>query len=147
MEGDSAINTLVSKDNHFMYWTGKKQDSRKYQNPIGHVKMPFKNWLQLATEAEQHKLSKDSKHYYFRKNEPSGVKFKKSTFIGKDLSIFSTLTNNFFVSNVAKNKGIQCRFGMINVIAESHYDSGRNMVRCCDRDALLNHCLYVIILF
>ena len=26
------------------------------------------------------------------------------------------------------NKGIQCRFGMRGVIAESHYDSGRNMV-------------------
>ena len=26
------------------------------------------------------------------------------------------------------NKGIQCRFGMKGVIAEAHYDGGRNMV-------------------
>jgi oxalate decarboxylase/phosphoglucose isomerase-like protein (cupin superfamily) len=29
---------------------------------------------------------------------------------------------------VKANKGIQCRFGMRGIIAESHYDSGRNMV-------------------
>lgn len=112
MKGDSAINTLVSKDNHFMYWTGKKQDSIKYKNPVNHVKMPFENWLQLASDAENNHLSMDSKHYYFRKNEPLGAQSRKSTFIGKDISIFSTPTNNFFVSDVSKNKGIQCRFGM-----------------------------------
>jgi hypothetical protein len=115
MEEDKAINTLVSKDNHFMYWTGKKEDSNNYKNPVDHIKMSFKTWLRLATDAEKHKLPTDSKHYYFRKNEPSsqgGVKFKKSTFIGKDISIFSTPTDNFFVSDVSKNKGIQCRFGM-----------------------------------
>ena len=109
---DTAINTLVSKDNHFMYWTGKKEDSNKYSNPMDHVQMPFRAWLQLATDAEQNKLPNDSKHYYFRKNEPSGMKSKKSTFIGKDISIFSSTTDNFFVSDVSKNKGIQCRFGM-----------------------------------
>ena len=37
---------------------------------------------------------------------------KKTTFVGKDLGIFSSTVNNFFVFNVARNKGIQCRFGM-----------------------------------
>ena len=46
----------------------------------------------------------------------------------EDLTIFSTSTNNDFVTNVARNKGIQCRFGMRGIIAECHYDSGKNMV-------------------
>ena len=32
------------------------------------------------------------------------------------------------MSNIKLNKGIQCRFGMRGVIAEAHYDGGRNMV-------------------
>jgi len=52
-----------------------------------------------------------------------------SQFISSDLAIFSTTTPNFFVTNVDANKGIQCRFGMKGVIAEAHYDGGRNMVR------------------
>lgn len=39
-------------------------------------------------------------------------KGKKTTFVGKDLELFSEMENNFFVFNVEKNKGIQCRFGM-----------------------------------
>jgi hypothetical protein len=51
------------------------------------------------------------------------------SFVAKDLELFSTKQNNFFITNVKDNKGIQCRFGMRGVIAEAHYDSGRNMVR------------------
>jgi hypothetical protein len=111
-EGDSAINTLVSKNNHFMYWTGKKADSNKYKNPLEHVKMPFKNWLSIARAADDKLLPSSAPHYYFRKNEPAGPTNRKTTFVGRDISIFSTETNNFFVSDVSKNKGIQCRFGM-----------------------------------
>jgi hypothetical protein len=49
--------------------------------------------------------------------------------VSSDLGVFSTVRENFFVTNVAGNKGIQCRFGMKGVIAEAHYDGGRNMVR------------------
>lgn len=49
-------------------------------------------------------------------------------FISSDLKPFSTVKDNFFVTNVMANKGIQCRFGMKGVIAEAHYDGGRNMV-------------------
>lgn len=60
--------------------------------------------------------------YYYVSGE------RDSTFIARDLKLFSTTQNNFFITNVKANKGIQCRFGMRGVIAESHYDSGRNMI-------------------
>ncbi len=46
----------------------------------------------------------------------------------QDLPCFTPGTENFFVTDIRKNKGIQCRFGMRGVIAEAHYDGGRNMV-------------------
>lgn len=49
-------------------------------------------------------------------------------FVNADLGIFTPPTENFFVTNIMANKGIQCRFGMRGVIAEAHYDGGRNMV-------------------
>ena len=55
-------------------------------------------------------------------------KAKLGQFLSNDLALFSTTVDNFFVSKVSANKGIQCRFGMKGVIAEAHYDGGRNMV-------------------
>jgi hypothetical protein len=84
--------------------------------------MSFKEWLTRAKNADINKLSNTSEHFYFHASE------RTSRFVSQDLQLFSTKTNNFFVSNVKANKGIQCRFGMRGVIAETHYDSGRNMV-------------------
>ena len=73
------------------------------------------------------------KHYYLMTGVQAGRTVHRnkalSQFISKDLPIFSTVENNFFVTRVDANKGIQCRFGMKGVIAEAHYDGGRNMVR------------------
>lgn len=42
------------------------------------------------------------------------------TYIARDLPVFSTKTDNFFVSNVKANKGIQCRFGIIFILNIFH---------------------------
>jgi hypothetical protein len=72
------------------------------------------------------------KHYYLMTGVQAGRLVRKnhrlSQFISQDLPIFSTVEENFFVTRVDANKGIQCRFGMKGVIAEAHYDGGRNMV-------------------
>ena len=70
-------------------------------------------------------MSNDTKHYYFMSNSAHG---NKQGFIAQDLKVFTTRKENFFITNVKANKGIQCRFGMRGIIAEAHYDSGRNMV-------------------
>lgn len=72
------------------------------------------------------------KHYYLMTGVQAGRLVHKnhrlSQFISADLPCFSTVDENFFVTAVDANKGIQCRFGMKGVIAEAHYDGGRNMV-------------------
>jgi Cupin-like domain len=88
--------------------------------------MSFKKWLETANAADLIKLANSTEHFYFMSNAQAGD--RGNTFIARDLSLFSTPTNNFFITNTKANKGIQCRFGMRGIIAEAHYDSGRNMV-------------------
>ena len=118
-----------SKNNHFMYWTGnrKKYGNGEWTPPTEFVdSMNFNSWLKIAKHADEEKLRNDTVHYYFMSNAPAGD--TKRTFIARDLPLFSTRTENFFVTDVPANKGIQCRFGMRGIISESHYDTGRNMV-------------------
>ena len=117
-----------SKSNHFMYWNANQRlQIKNYKPPTEIVSnMQFETWLHMALHADTVKVKNETVHYYFMSNALPGV--KKSSFISRDLPLFSSLENNFFISNVVANKGIQCRFGMRGVIAEAHYDSGRNMV-------------------
>ena len=115
-----------SRSNHFMYWNNNRDRSRKFTPPTDVIKMKFKDWLVIAKAADATKLLTDTIHYYFMTGAPANDNLR--SFISADLPIFSTRRNNFFISNVYANKGIQCRFGMRGIIAEAHYDSGRNMV-------------------
>lgn len=117
-----------SDSNHFMYWNMHGKNSiPDFLPPTKVVKMSFTAWRKIARNADLVKSSNSSEHFYFmtgsQKNDYSG-----QSFIARDLKMFSTNKNNFFISNVQANKGIQCRFGMRGIVAESHFDAGRNMV-------------------
>lgn len=45
--------------------------------------------------------------------------------VERDLVMFQK-RKSFFIVDPAQQQGIHCRFGMPGVIAEAHYDSGRN---------------------
>jgi hypothetical protein len=115
-----------SNSNHFMFWSGRPH-LRNYKPPTEIVSnMKFQDWLALAKEADRTKKTNNSEYYYFMMGADAHENGR--TFISRDIPMFSTSKNNFFITNVDANKGIQCRFGMRGVIAESHYDSGKNMV-------------------
>ena len=117
-----------SPSNHFMFWTRKGQRRHtQFKEPTEIVAgMSFRDWLALAKKADTEKLGHNSSHLYFMTSADAHEHGR--TFISRDLPLFSTKKDNFFISNVRANKGIQCRFGMRGIIAEAHYDSGRNMV-------------------
>ena len=120
-----------SRNNHFMYWNGNMRGQmRDYWVPPTEfvTSMQFESWLQIAKRADEAKVTKESVHYYFMTNAPPSSSGEEVSFISRDLPSFSDARKNFFVTNTAANKGIQCRFGMRGIIAEAHYDSGRNMV-------------------
>jgi len=126
----SMTNTHVerSKDNHFMYWTmNNGRGNKNFVPPTTIIKdMTFLRWVKLAREADQTKLDNTTEHFYFMCN--AAARDKGRTFISRDLTFFSTQKENFFITNVPANKGIQCRFSMRGIISECHYDTGRNMV-------------------
>jgi oxalate decarboxylase/phosphoglucose isomerase-like protein (cupin superfamily) len=116
-----------SKNNHFMFWSSRGGHISNFKPPTEIMsKMNFDMWLQLARQADTEKWTNTTPHYYFMAGaEPHE---HGRTFISRDLKLFSTEKANFFITKIGRNKGIQCRFGMRGVIAESHYDSGRNMI-------------------
>jgi len=131
MANDPTINVEKSVNNHFMFWKRKPGMGSDFKEPTSFDRnMGFEKWLTKAHEADRNKLESESEHLYFHKNQKQShsLRGKRSTFIGKDLTLFTQTENNFFVFNVEKNKGIQCRFGMRGIIAASHYDAGRNMI-------------------
>jgi hypothetical protein len=113
-----------SADNHFIFFIQKAFPNWKPPQKV--TTMSFPQWSSLAHEADSTALPANAPHYYYvlgsRPHDTS------SSFIARDLSFFSTQQENFFVTSVKSNKGIQCRFGMRGVIAATHYDSGRNMI-------------------
>lgn len=111
-----------SPTNHFMYWNIRGHHMRDYVPPTEIVDMSFDQWLREARDADNNKITNTSTHYYFMTGALAGDHSK--SFIARDLRLFSTRKNNFFITNVMANKGIQCRFSMRGIIAESHYDSG-----------------------
>ena len=115
-----------SDTNHFMYWTPRGKPDPEYEPPTKFITMSFEEWLGIAKAADASKQRNDTVHYYFMTSSPP--RDNKKSFVSRDLTPFSTETNNFFITNVPANKGIQCRFGMRGIIAEAHFDSGRNMV-------------------
>jgi Cupin-like domain len=117
-----------SKNNHFMYWNGNQRSNIKAYEPPTEIvdDMKFENWVRIAHHADEIKVRNESVHFYFMANAQGNGQM--NSFISRDIPIFSTQQPNFFVTNVEANKGIQCRFGMRGIIAEAHYDSGRNMV-------------------
>lgn len=116
-----------STTNHFMYWTKPRRGlPPDYIPPTESVDMQFVDWVEIAKHADQTKLTSESSHYYYMVGSRPGD--TKRSFVARDMSLFSTSTPNFFITNPAANKGIQCRFAMRGIISECHYDSGKNMI-------------------
>ncbi|KAJ1421412.1 cupin-like domain-containing protein [Ochromonadaceae sp. CCMP2298] len=127
LDGEKRTHVERSKSNHFMYWSqGGGRSMRGFKAPTDIIDMTFADWLVKAKDADSGHLGNATEHLYFMSNAPP--RDRSGSFIAKDLGLFSTQQENFFITNVRANKGIQCRFGMRGIIAESHYDSGRNMV-------------------
>jgi len=128
----------LSKNNHFMYWRSPSASGRReypdWTSPTEVIQSTFADWLDLAHAADAEKLHHGEEHRYLMMGTPplysliQGKKVRRTHFVTKSLPCFTPREENFFVTDVPHNKGIQCRFGMRGVIAEAHYDGGRNMV-------------------
>jgi Cupin-like domain len=92
----------------------------------------FAEWAKHAHYADAVSLSSDQPHFYWQagvqKEEREVGTEDSSTFISRDLPLFSSPEATFISSSPQDQKGIQCRFGERGVVAAIHFDSGKNMI-------------------
>lgn len=144
--------TEVSPTNHFMFYHkgGSKQPSASAQYPIQthSARKTFREWLDHARQIDEQVLSgtatnRDTEHWYFRASSRHASASKgirgENSFITKSLSIYDRskpdngdeadiAKSDFFILDASAQRGIHCRFGQAGIVAESHYDGGRNFI-------------------
>ncbi|CAM9886213.1 unnamed protein product, partial [Hapterophycus canaliculatus] len=126
-------NVMKSESNRFMFWHKRPpgawtEDWKPPTEPLR--SMPFRQWRDWTREADAKKIGPTDVHFYLTTGVPHNLKTPPATgeFVADDLPFFSTRTDNFFIPDVSHQKGIQCRFGARGIIAESHFDHGKNFV-------------------
>lgn len=122
--GNERYRTEVSHNNHFMYYSGTQRGSGKkaWKPPTGVEKMTFKKFKDAAERCDAKNCSESEEHYYFRVTGPTS-----GHFIFKELPFFQP-KKSIFIKDPKGQRGIHCRFGMREVIAENHYDGSRNVI-------------------
>eukprot|EP00752_Nemacystus_decipiens_P008785 g7839.t1 len=131
MNSCHSCNVMRSDSNRFMFWHKKGALSNPtWKPPTSPEKMSFGAWREWTREADANKIGPEDVHYYLTTGVGARSKTPPATgeFVADDLPIFSTMTENFFITDVSHQKGIQCRFGARGIIAESHFDHGKNFV-------------------
>ncbi|CAB9524503.1 Hypoxia-inducible factor 1-alpha inhibitor [Seminavis robusta] len=129
--GDEPIRNEHSLNNHFMYWK-TRHPLPNFEPPTEFVKLTYPEWYQRArhldekygtTETKLDQVNKE--HWYFRLNamlQEHGMVYEELPFF--DPSLGETMT----MVDPTQHRGINCRFGMKGVIAETHFDSSTNFI-------------------
>ena len=100
--------------------------------PVRDNDFTFAEWADHARYADAKRLSSDQPHYYWQAGAIKTERYWdtwQQSFISRDLNTtLSDTQDNFFIFNLAAQKGVQCRFGERGVTAATHYDGGQNMI-------------------
>lgn len=125
--GNKKYRTETSTNNHFMYWNQASAAFKKtalgkmWKAPTGVTQISYSDWLKGAL-ANHNKTIDSRVHQYFRvsSNSEHEMLFQELPFFKPRKSLYIVDPNG--------QRGIHCRFGMRSVIAEAHFDSGRNSI-------------------
>jgi len=130
--GSEPIRNEHSTNNHFMFWK-TKQPVPDFTPPTDMIDLTYPQWASRAQRLEQitsnHQDNKKDQttqeHWYFRLN----AMLEKHGYVYEELPFFDpSLGTSLTMINPPEHRGINCRFGMKGVIAESHYDSSSNFI-------------------
>lgn len=123
--GVKTYRTETSRDNHFMYWHGRRsytnKDGTPWTPPTDIVERQFEQWINGAIQGQNTSLEA-RRHEYFRVSSDMG-----NPWLFEELPFFKPVQSLFMVLP-KKQRGIHCYFGMRSIIAEAHFDGSRNMV-------------------
>lgn len=144
--------TEISPTNHFMFYhkgAGKPPGATaQYPIQTHSARKTFREWVDHARQIDEQVLSgkatnRDTEHWYFRASSRHASATKgvrgENAFITKSLTIYDAskpgngdqddiAKSDFFILDAAAQRGIHCRFGQAGIVAESHYDGGRNFI-------------------
>ena len=121
---------------HFMYFKlGKGKRGGGHMNippgwkpPMDITQLSYDEWIAKAKTLTKDEV--DHERWYFRLNglyEPSAG-IDTNSFLYDELPIFRANEPSLFMVDPDQQRGINCRFGMKGVIAETHYDESRNFI-------------------
>ena len=122
-------NEYAHNSNHLMYWKAQGRGARRlpdgWKPPTQNVELTFDEWYAKAMELEHATVTTSVDHWYFRLN---GDSRQRGDFLYDELPIFLPTKQTLFMVEPNDQRGINCRFGMKGVIAETHYDFSRNWI-------------------
>jgi hypothetical protein len=153
MLGNVNHRAEYSENNHFLYWKpGSNKPNWKprqrgapeprhdgngkpenWKEPTQMIRMTYPEWLSHANVTPD-ESSSDKPHWYFRligcgETGPHGeCDSGSSEYLFDELTFFQPKNNLLYMVQPQEQKGIHCRFGMLGVIAENHFDSSRNAI-------------------
>jgi hypothetical protein len=126
-------NVGPGKTNHFMYNADAHRYSQShpgYQPPTHIQSKSFSAWLKGAKQMQKELLAgedmqqvnQDLPHQYMM------TVSSHDPFIYDDLKGIFKKEESFWVVKPGEYRGIHCRFGMQGILAEAHFDGGRNFI-------------------
>lgn len=124
--GDEPIRNEHSHNNHFMYWK-TRHPVAGFEPPTDMVDLTYQDWYHHARELDKlsAKDQTDVEHWYFRLN----ALFDKHGYVYEELPFFDpSLGESMTMIHPNEHRGINCRFGMKGVTAETHFDSSSNFI-------------------
>jgi hypothetical protein len=141
VDSQRAYGVEHNTNNHFLYFIHQKKDKTKHlRDTRGRayalqrgdvmaekIQMTYAAWLAKANVTDESKLGPTQDHWYFRLISCGVCSHGAHEFLFDELPFFQPREELYLVDG-SKQAGIHCRFGMKGVIAENHYDSGRNAI-------------------
>jgi hypothetical protein len=124
--GDEPIRNEHSHNNHFMYWK-TNHPVPNFNPPTDMVELTFADWYTHAQELDQMSAHDQisQEHWYFRLN----AMLEKHGYVYEELPFFDpSLGTSMTMINPEEHRGINCRFGMKGITAETHFDSSSNFI-------------------
>lgn len=141
--GDRKYGTTLTHNNHFMYGNPSRRRSVRNNNAAERLEtwygtttqmeMTYGDWLQHASVPEE-ELAPEKPRWYFRligcgkfRGDVCRSGDYGSECLLDELPFFQPKEGLYLVEP-DKQAGIHCRFGMKGLIAENHWDAGRNAI-------------------
>ena len=113
---------------------GRKAELQNKQAVPEELRMTFGEWLKHANVSSDHVVSPTDEHWYFRLIACGFMDNTGKCDEGTTEALYDELTfsqprlDNLYLGDPILTQGIHCRFGMKGVIAENHFDHGRNAI-------------------